>query len=281
MVYLTKSNANRLVGNADLTAMGLTGVIYRRPIYFFNKLEYDKLLAYYTLYSNPTVFVKRYVKAVNEDSLQFIWEASTPAYHKDNTCEKLNSDFRNVKIPEQIKKAGLEAVNEFRQWFKEPDVSALFNRDPEAFVARMHLKFLKYLPSKPETVRYDNSGHEAVENLDLADLERKIDNLLDGLSQFISSSNSVTRKAIVRYDKYSYCATKESSFPEALPSPEVELGISEDKLRSFLKGYEAKFKTPIANLLKHYYRVKFNPDLLFEGALLDQLKLRKCNACFS
>lgn len=281
MVYLTKSNASRIIGNADLLAMGLTGGLYKRPIYFFNKLEYNKLLAYYTLYNNPNDFVKKYVKVANKDTLQFIWEAGTPAYHRDNTCERLNSDFRNIKIPEQIKKAGLEAINEFRQWFKESEVSALFNRDPEAFMARMHLKFLKYLPSKPEAVKYDNSGHEAMENLNLEDLERRIDNILNELSLFISSSNLITRKAIVKYDKYSYCATKDSPFPEALPNTEDELGITEDKLRSFLKVYEARFKVPTANLLKHYYRVKFNPDLLFEGSLLDQLNLRRCGACFS
>lgn len=281
MVYLTKSNANRIIGNADLSAMGLTGGLYKRPIYFFNKLEYNKLLAFYTLYSNPTAFVEKYVKVANVDNLQFVWEAGTPAYHKDNSCERLNSDFRNIKIPEQIKKAGLEATNEFRKWFKEPEVSALFDRDPEAFVARMHLKFLKYLPNQPEAVRYDNSGHEAMENLNLEDLELRIDNILDELSQFISGSNLITRKAIVKYDKYTYCASKDSAFPEVLPDAMDELGITEDKLRSFLKVYEARFKTPTANLLKHYYRVKFNPDLLFEGALLDQLNLRKCNACFS
>ena len=39
------------------------------------------------------------------------------------------------------------------------------------------------------------------------------------------------------------------------------------------------FKKPIKTLLEQYYRVKYNPDLSFEGQLLDRLNFRACSVC--
>ncbi|WP_375416170.1 hypothetical protein [uncultured Hymenobacter sp.] len=281
MAYLTKSNATRIIGGADLSSMDLTGVIYKRPIYFYNILEQKRLLAFYNLYKDPRGFVEKYVKTVNEDSLQFVWEGGVPAYHKDNSCGKIHSAFQNIKIPDQIRNNGPEAVLEFREWFKQSDANSLFHKDPEAFMARMHLKFQKYMPSKPEPVRYDNSGQEYIDNVSLEEVECQIDSLMEEVNEFINKSNSLTRRAIVKYDKHTYFASKDLPLPLGLPHPKDELGISEDKLRSFLKGYESRFKNPLAGLLKHYYRVKFNPDLVFEGHLLEQLGFRKCASCFA
>jgi hypothetical protein len=281
MAYLTKSNANKIISGADLSSMNLSGPLYKRPIYFFNAMEHKKLLAFANLFKDASGFVEKYVKIVNEDSLQFVWEGGIPAYHKDSSCEKIHSDFRNVKIPDQIRKAGPVAVLEFREWFKQPDENKLFHNNPEAFVARMHLKFQRYLPSIPEPIKYDNSGQEHVDNLNLEEVEQQIDKLLNSVAEFTRDSNAVTRKAIIKYDKYTYFASRDLPLPNNLPHPKDELGISEEKLRSFLKGYEAKFKIPVTNLLKHYYRIRFNPELHFEGALLEQLGFRKCATCFS
>lgn len=281
MAYLTKSNATRIIGGADLTSMDLTGVIYKRPIYFYNILEQKRLLAFYNLYKDPRGFVEKYVKIVIEDSLQFVWEGGVPAYHKDNSCGKIRSAFQNIRIPDQIRNNGPEAVLAFRDWFKQSDANSLFQKDPEAFMARMHLKFQKYMPSKPEPVRYDNSGQEFIENISLEEVENQIDSLLNDVTKFISESNSLTRKVIVEYDKHTYFASRDLPLPVGLAHPEDKFGISEVKLRSFLKGYELKFKSPLTSLLKHYYRIKFNPDLVFEGELLEQLGFRKCTSCFA
>ena len=228
MAYLTKSNANRIISGADLSSMNLSGPLYKRPIYFFNSMEQRKLLAFCNLFKDASGFVEKYVKIISKDNLQFVWEGGTPAYHKDSTCEKINSDFRNVKIPDQIKKAGPAAVLEFREWFKQPEENKLFHNNPEAFIARMHIKFLKYLPSIPEPVQYDNSGHEEIENWNLEEVEKRIDDLLDSVATFTKKSNSITRKAIIKYDKHTYIASKELPFPANLPDPKNELGISEE-----------------------------------------------------
>lgn len=281
MAYLTKSNVNRIMGKADLGKMELKGGIYKRIIYFFNMQERQRLLAYYLLYKNPEEFASIYMKIQNEDTFNFVFEGGISAYHFDSSCTKLVSDFVNFKIPKQIKDAGSDIVLEFRSWFREAEVQNLLIKDEERFLAALHLRFIKYMPSKPKPVRYKNTGYQAVENISLDELELKINNLLDKANEFRQDSNSVIQKAIIYFEKHTYLARTGKPIPNDLPNPETMLGIKEEELRLLLIDYENKFKMPVAELLKDYYRVRFNPDLKFEGLLLDQLGLKKCATCFT
>lgn len=281
MAYLTKSNINRIMSKADLGKMELKGGIYKRRIYFFNMQERQRLLAYYLLYKNPEAFASIYVKIQNEDTFSFVFEGGTPAYHFDSSCSKLVSDFINFKIPKQIKDAGSNTVLEFRSWFRETETQKLLIENEERFLAALHLRFIKYIPSKPEPVRYKNTGYQAVENVNLEGLEFKINNLLDEADAFRQNSSSVIQRAIIYFEKHTYLARTGKPIPNDLPNPETMLGIKEEELRLLLIDYENKFKVPVSELLKDYYRIKFNPDLKFEGLLLDQLGLKKCATCFT
>ncbi len=127
-----------------------------------------------------------------------------------------------------------------------------------------------------------------MENVDLDELKLRIDSILDAVSQFISNSDEIVRKIIVKYDKHTYFANKDLPFPTVnspftkdIPIFDKNIGMSEEELRAFLKDFEVRFKLPVANNLKTYYRIKFNPELEFEGKLLEQLGFRKCSFCFA
>jgi hypothetical protein len=242
--------------------------------------ERQRLLAYYLLYKNPKEFVNIYVKIQNEDTFSFVFEGGTPAYHFDSSCTKLVSDFVNFKIPKQIKEAGSDVVLEFRSWFREVEIQNLLLKDEERFLAALHLRFIKYLPSKPEPVRYKNTGYQAMDNISLDELEFKINNLLDKANEYRQNNTDIIQKAIIYFEKHTYIARTGKPIPNDLPNPEMMIGIKEEDLRLLLIDYENKFKTPVSDLLKDYYRIKFNPDLKFEGLLLDQLGLKKCGTCF-
>ena len=46
MVYITKSNAKRILEKLDFGNKTFTGVLYEKPIYIFNSYEQKQLLAY-------------------------------------------------------------------------------------------------------------------------------------------------------------------------------------------------------------------------------------------
>lgn len=280
MAYITKSNANKIISGVDLKAVEFSGILYKRPVYFFNELERNRLLAFYNFYKNPGLFTQKYQKIESKDNFEFLWEGGMPAYHKDNSCEKIHSSFRNFRIPEKIRNQGHDAVLKFKKLAKEANKNNVLNENSAAFMESMRIEFNEPYLSEIEPVKYDNSGQDFIENIRLEELENKIDELFIGVNKFICDKDDYVHKLITWYDKYTYCATKGLPFPQGAHPFDEKLGTSEDELRMILKSFENKFKVPIANLLKEYYRIRFNPDLLFEGELLEQLGFKKCSFCF-
>jgi hypothetical protein len=54
-----------------------------------------------------------------------------------------------------------------------------------------------------------------------------------------------------------------------------------NEIKEFLKKYDVQFKIPAKDLLIEYFRVKFNPELKFEGKLLEQLVFKLCGLCYN
>ena len=88
-------------------------------------------------------------------------------------------------------------------------------------------------------------------------------------------ANSKHTKILKQYSKFAFLGTYNE------PLYNNNTGYSDEEVKSFLVIYEEKFKRPIKDMLRNYYRVKFNPELEMEGYLLDQLGFRPCSHCFS
>lgn len=269
MSYITVSNAMKVLASINFDACKeLVGDPYKKPIYFFNKREIQLLLGLKELYRDPEYFVLEYYRPiVTEDKYVYVYEGIQPAYHAGNECERLHSNFKNFKIPESIKQNGQQAVIEFREWFKKHQKE--FYEKPDVFEALFYSKF----GFKAEKVDYENSGIEEKENLDLTELEQRINGILTEAGRFFRECDAVHQNIIRRFGKMTFWAY----INKEIYSNDTEIG--DDDLKAFLRGYDIQFKKPIKMLLKEYYRELYNPEKKFEGQLLEALGFRPCGAC--
>jgi hypothetical protein len=270
MPYLTKFNAQRIVTSNDFKATGnLDGEVYKIPIYFFADFEKNKLIGMQRLLEDPAKFISEYYIAIKtEDRLQYIYEGKKPAYHAKVDCARLNSDYQNFKIPDEIKEAGKEKVLEFRTWFEEH--KHLLEK-PDVFIERLRLKFGVKLDITE--INKDNSGVEDKENLDLKALEGKIDEIIKEAGAYFKNANVSKQVILRRFQKLTFLAYRKDEIYNN------NTGYTDEVLKGFLKKYDQHFKRPVMNLLLEYYRVKLNPELKFEEGLLDQLGFNRCMHC--
>lgn len=270
MAYLTKSNSLRIIAKIDFRQIGnLEGEVYKKPIYFFSNYEINNLLGLRELLKDPEKFIKEYyVPVENADSFRYVYEGSKPAYHSKPNCERLNSNYRNFEIPEEIRNRGAEEVQNFRTWFKK---NQYLLEKIDVFVARLQIAFGVIMD--PKSIDYKNSGVEVKENLNLEELEIRINKYISDAGKYFNQADNKKKEIIRRFQKNTYLAYS---------SKEIEsnnTGFSDDVIKKFLKEYDAHFKRPIKDLLLEYYRVLHNPDLKFEGNLLEQLGFRPCGIC--
>ncbi|MFD2787051.1 hypothetical protein [Hymenobacter rubripertinctus] len=275
MAYITKGNANKILRQIDISSLPtdfpkLKGEIYKKKISIFSNNEINRLLLRKELLRNPDGFFKLYCKIEKRpDTYRYIHEGGSPAYHESPDCIRLTSDFTAYEIPLIIQERGKNEVVKFRIWFSQN--RDIFENDNNKFTESMQNYFRITDDIKP--VEYKNSGIEIFENLDLSGLEDKIDDLLKSVTNFIIESNTEIREIIMRYGKRTFLAYTKHEITDN------DTALNDKDLRKFLEDYSQKFKIPIEKYLSEYYRVYFNPDLQFEGPLLEEVGFKKCSLC--
>ncbi|MFA4869220.1 MAG: hypothetical protein WC623_13525 [Pedobacter sp.] len=270
MAYITKSNASRIIREIDFGKIkNFEGDVYGQRINLFSLKDKNILLAISKLYSNPDEFVNsKYEKIENIDTLSYVFEGGQPAYHAKLDCPKLISTFRNYEIPQEIKDKGKEEVLRFRKWFNEN--KSLLEK-PDTYVMRLQAAF--GIKRSAEEFEVGNSGVQENENLDLEDLTLKIDTLLAEIQEYYNKASDYKKYVIDNFIKSTSMAYTSYSFKNNSTK------YTDEVLKKFLKQYDKAFKRPLKKLLRNYYRVKFNPNLKFEGAILEQLGFKKCAHC--
>jgi len=229
----------------------------------------EKLLE--IILKNDTIIGYGVYKKINVvDNYEYVYEGKKPCYHKSFECERLNSKFKNFKIPNEIKQMGIQKIEEFRRWFS--DIEDLYFEDKSKFNYRLRMKF--GISVNVEAVAYNNSGIHEIENLDLTSIEERINKALKqaGRYYYACDKNTIILK---RYSSRTFL------WKEKYPLLDNNTGYSDEDVRNFLRNYEQEFKAPIKLMLQNYYRLKFNPELEIDGKLLEQLGFRPCNHCFA
>ena len=275
MAYITTSNSKGIIKKIDFRNVYFDGEVYKKPIEdFFSRYEEQSLLAIQELLKNPERFFKDYFMVLNKtDSYQYVFENITPAYHKSINCPRLHSSFQNFKIPDEIKEKGVNEIVKYRAWFK--DVQYLLEGDDknkiELFKDRCRREFKLSLP--PEIIIIKNSGSFEINDMDLDSIESKIDDLLTEAKIFYDSSEKHTI-ILSSFSKLTFLAN--SSNPIYGNTTEY----SDKEVKELLAQYAEDFKHPLMHLLREWYRIKYNPELKFEGKLLQQLGFKACGTCF-
>lgn len=266
--YITKSNAKNIIFNLDVSVIDTQKEIFRIEFKWFSGYEIRSILAYRLLFENPELFFQKYVKKKAVDTKQYIFENKLPSYHSNENCGRLLSKFHNYKIPDEIKEQGNEKILEFRTWFIANIDS--YEKDPNYFAERLRMRF--NLERRPEVVNYENSGVENFKNLNVEELDKEIVRHIENAERFYNQSE----KNKIILDNFGKCAFlyKEKKVPNT-----NNTGYSNQEIWEVLKTFDIEFKEPIISLLREYYRVQFNPEMKFEGKLLEQLGFLHCNQC--
>lgn len=269
--FITKSNFNSIItslekiGQEDSTDHS---DVYKWPVYFLSKIEEERLIKQREFLKNPEKVFSVYKKRKKVDTKQYVYEGHQPAYHTRKDCPNLQSKYRNYEIPVEIKERGDEEIQKFRQWFKENQI--FLESKPDLFVAKLQIAFR--LSNIPNAIDHENTGAKEFDNLDLKVLEERIDSILRASGSFYKD-NPDKHTILRRFQKLTFLAyTKD-------PIRNNDTELTDDELRSFLFEYDSTFKKPFKDLLLQYYMVKFNPELNFDGYLLEQLGFKICQNC--
>lgn len=270
MVFITVANSKRILRKLDWKELNLEGEVYDRPIYFFNKKEEQSLLVYKEFLMNPERFVEEiYQKVEIKDSYRYVYENEAPCYHKTEDCERLNAEFCNFRIPEEIRRRGIETGQRFRAWFKSNRY--LLEGKEDVFEMRINAAF--HMRLKIEEIVLKNSGTTIMNNWTLEKLKNKINEKLKQAGQYYYKSPK--NKAILKqYGKLAYLGNS----PNQIINNRT--GYPDEEVKIFLRDYEENFKRPIIAMLYDYYRIKFNPEQALDVKLLDQLGFKACHSCF-
>lgn len=265
--FVTQHNIKQAIFNIEKFSFDYDGEIYKQSINFLNLLEKRDLLAVRCLYEYPDRFFNElYSKITRIDTLKFVYEEQQPAYHSIMNCPNLLSNFENYQIPEQVKARKQEI--EYRNWFKIHAQSRGNLLTTKAF-DEVHFQKWNCLPLG---VNYKNSGPFEFLNLSAVDIESRIDKLLLDCKTYVESleKNSVI---IASFGKRSY------AFSNLNQLDLTKMSYTTDIINEVLKIFEMEFKRPLISLLKEYYRIRFNPELVFEEDILTGLGFRQCKVC--
>lgn len=272
MAYITNFNASRILQQADLKGIKIQERgLFRKSIYFFNWYEELFLKVYQEMLENPEHFFGKVYQKIETEKDDYIYTSppKAPAYHENLDCPLLHSDYKNFIIPEEIRNRGPEKVREFRKWFST--IQDLFEKDAPAFQMRLQAKW-GILVSLSE-IEKSNSGVVEVKNQSLEELIAKISELLDQAKKYINSSPENKQMLSPYHQKYAYLGLRED------PLEKNNTPYPDEYLKEKMEYFEKSFKRPIKNLLLEYYRMTFNPDLQFDGKLLEGVGFTGCSQC--
>jgi hypothetical protein len=266
--YITSHNAHKVVTRNNIKDINLSGEIYKHKLYIFSKYEENSLLAIQELFKNPEKYFNEiYNPMVIFDSRRYIYKEQQPAYHTSKNCDRLHSDYTNFELPQEIIDKGEGEIERFRAWFLD---NRHLLETPDIFVMRLELAFkIKY---NPKAINYENSGFSEMKNYSLEKLEFEIDTLIKEAGRYYYASAKNTN-ILKSFGKFSGCAFTEK------PLYNNYTGFSDNEVKSFLKDYHLRFKTPIKKMLIEYYRVKLNPKLEFAETYMEAIGFRKCGTC--
>jgi hypothetical protein len=171
--FVTNANIKRALFKLNKSDFDYESEIYKHSINYLNILEKKDLLSIKCLYEFPEIFFQDYYsKIVAVDTLKFVFEEQQPAFHSDNSCPNLLSDFENYLIPELIKTNNQEM--EYRHWFKQ-NIRLTERKILTDLFKDIHYQKWNCLPLH---IDYENSGAFEFMDINVEKIENNIDTLL-------------------------------------------------------------------------------------------------------
>ena len=257
--FITLNNFKSIVckTNYSKDCQDLEDLYKSKLSHILSEPELALLRSYKAILESSPLELESYKPVLKKaDTKNHVYKWLPPAYHFSSSCERLRSDYQNFEIPPEIKDKGDSEIAKFREFFSEH--RSLLKDGEGKFLDKLEAVF--FLKNRPISIFANNSGSLATDNIDLEHLENTIDLLLHDAEKF-RNKDEVT-KLKIRNLGYGTHKQKEAK----------EKG-------TILYIWHHEYKQELKNLLTHYFRVKFNPDLVFSGLLLDTLGFKRCGHC--
>lgn len=264
MAYITESNLKKLLLDIDTQKINPNNI----PISFdvalsriLSQPELRWLEGFRMLCMDPSFILDEKFHVVKPKYDTKTWASERdnekPAYHHSDSCERLNSDYINFKIPVEIIARGEKEIERFRKWFQEN--RGLLCENEKSFILHLKIAFRLHNAPKEGGVIVHNSGISDFDNANLDSLKIKMNKILNEAESFRNTSPEIKNEI----SRFGYATHKHP----AVKNPNSNIYR--------WHGYKSSLKS----LLITYFRVKFNPECEFEGLLLDQLGFQPCSAC--
>ena len=286
LVYITKSTLNQIMNKVDEEEIKnqLENVeilkIGNNKFDFLNKLQVRQILLYKYLSENITeihTFKKIEKKA---DGNRFLIKTSTPKYHLYSDCEYLKSNFENMLIPRAIFDKGEDTIEKYRDYMKSEfgDFEPKKYKDQiDLIVSRINNKFqVEVFKSELAILEADNKGTTQINNLSLVEIQEKAIKLMNEYENLCKTYPDV----FPQYTMKSFLSVSNPNELKYIPPRYFKEG-KKDEFLALLRNFYTNIQTATFDVLKSYFMVYYNPELKFNGDLLEQLGLKPCNSCQS
>lgn len=197
-MYITNFNLNRIIKSVELEASDLLDNFELKK-----NLSRDELLL---LSQTREFFKNNKLKVITfkpievEDKYRLLNEGSKPAYHINDSCDRLNSKYINYYVPSEVQDKGQEEVKRFRKY-----VQGLLNSEgvlEEASILAIKAEFL-FSDNHFGKIERDNSGGVdfsiALRKLSLDELEVQLQENQKKISDFSKKSKEHKKVYNIRY----------------------------------------------------------------------------------
>jgi|694.fasta_scaffold20474_8 hypothetical protein len=282
--YITKSNFIRIAKKFTPVIDDENTEVYTKNIPFFSHVESKGILTIKQfLINSKDGFIKFVGSGFIEDTKSFIFEESRHAkYHTDIECRGLNSAYTDIEIPVEIKYTeGSEIVNEskveeFRNWFKQTEITNLYYNDQQRFIDKLQLKFNLLNPPRP--IEISNGDYQEFNNLTLGEVTNEIDKILHSVDTFYNQSEKYKKILVTcNFSTKTFLVTSKKYRDKKINGNDS--GYSDQEVRIVLTDFYKQIKKPILNLITNYWILKLNAVLDFNKTLLDQMEFEPCKIC--
>lgn len=296
MPYLTKYTFSKLCGKIHIKEdidldFFLDNIYDDASLYFiFNKQEIKFLFKYKSILDDEINFIAEYYKEVppREDHKNYVFEkAGKLKYHLYDTCKMINSDFIDFPIPQEIKDLGDDAIDEFRNWFKNKGYAEKYY-EHTLDKYKVIFDYNSYFPSRlgVTTLNENSKLIEEIPNSNIVESTGEFDYkiFLKNLEHLkLLFDNLFSCNVSRTLSKFQYLLNKSDS--------EIEKKMSEIFSNVFVENYglekvkeklkSSKFiKTELMKNLIEYFKWNFNfSDKSFDKISLEQFGLICCGSC--
>lgn len=180
-------------------------------------------------------------------------------------------------IPEAIRNQGPEVCNIFRNYLTNEFGKfspKRYNELKDLIIFKINNKFNVNLTQQDlNFIDLENSGSQITRDYSLEELESNI-------LRFAAEYADMCRQYPDVFPKFTLRAflTKKPEKITFIPK-DYYMHNRADEFIEILSSFYNNIQMPTYELLKEYYMIYFNPELKFEGKLLEQLGLKTCNFC--